>query len=553
MPSNEEGMERMADGALGERAEFSRRFVTLGLGAAMAMSPTIVRASGSLSGFYNVRDYGAAGDGIAIDSDAINKAIEAASAKGGGTVVVPPGHYLCFSIRLRSFITLVLMNGSVIEAADPRKHAGRYDLPENVFEEQLQDYGVSHFHNSLIYGDGVTDVAIIGKGLIHGIGLDREGPTPRWHGMAGWKSPSEQGLTADEARRAIPREMAYEGRGNKAVAFTRCRNILLRDFTILQGGHFACYVLGSTNVRIDGLTVDTDRDGIDIDACRDVRVTNCLVNAPKDDAIVLKSSMALQEFRMCEDVSVIGCKTSGYLLGTVVDGAYQPSPYMSVDNVGVLGRIKLGTDSAAGFRNILVSDCTCENTRGLQMGAIDGGVLEDVVFSNIILRNPVNHPIFVRLSARNRAPRGAQMSRVRRVRFSNINVSGARGDFVSGVVGIPGGTIEDVSFSDIHVRSSGGGTREDASRDIPERINSSLEPSFMGTFPAHGLYVRHARNISVKDTTFEVEEADARPAVVMDDVQGAVIDGLRSSAAPRGAVRTVRSRDIRTGDVSRLT
>ena len=110
----------MADGATGEKAEFSRRFVTLGLGAAMAMSPTIVRASGSLSGFYNVRDYGAVGDGIAIDSDAFNKAIEAAAAKGGGTVVVPPGHYLCFSIRLRSFITLVLMNGSVIEAADPR-------------------------------------------------------------------------------------------------------------------------------------------------------------------------------------------------------------------------------------------------------------------------------------------------------------------------------------------------------------------------------------------------------------------------------------------------
>ncbi|MNL21190.1 hypothetical protein D3C87_1424680 [compost metagenome] len=236
----------------------------------------------------------------------------------------------------------------------------------------------------------------------------------------------------------------------------------------------------------------------------------------------------------------------------MVDGTYQPSPYMSVDNVGVLGRIKLGTDSAAGFRNILVSDCICENTRGLQMGAIDGGVLEDVTFSDIILRNPVNHPIFVRLSARNRAPRGAEMSRVRRVRFSNINVSGARGDFASGVVGIPGGIIEDVSFSDIHVRSSGGGTREEAAREIPERINSSLEPNFMGTFPAHGLYVRHARNITVKDTTFEVEQADARPAVVMDSVQGAVIDGLRSSLAPRSAVRAVRSRDIQTGDISRL-
>ena len=361
------------DEAMGDRAEFSRRFVTLGLGAAMALSPSIVRASGSLGGFYNIRDFGAVGDGIAIDSGAINKAIEAASAAGGGTVVVPAGHYLCFSIRLKSFITLVLMNGSVIEAADPRKHAGQYDLPENVFEEQYQDYGVSHFHNSLIYGDGVNDIAIIGKGLIHGLGLDREGPTPRWHGMAGYRSPAEQGLTPDQARRAIPREMAYEGRGNKGIGLTRCRNVVLRDFTILQGGHFACYVLGSTNVRIDGLTVDTDRDGIDIDACRDVRVTGCIVNAPKDDAIVLKSSMALQEPRFCEDVQVIGCKTSGYLMGSVVDGTYQPSPYMSVDEVGVLGRIKLGTDSVAGFRNILISDCICENTRGLQMGASTAG------------------------------------------------------------------------------------------------------------------------------------------------------------------------------------
>ncbi len=542
----------MADGAVGEKAEFSRRFITLGLGAAMAMSPTLVRASGSLAGFYDVRDFGAVGDGIAIDSGAFNRAIEAASAKGGGTVVVPPGHYLCFSIRLKSYITLLLMNGSVIEAADPRKHAGQYDLPENVYEEQYQDYGVSHFHNSLIYGDNVNDIAIIGKGLIHGLGLDREGPTPRWHGMAGYRSPAEQGLTPDQARRAIPREMAYEGRGNKGIGLTGCRNVLLRDFTILQGGHFACYVLGSTNVRIDGLTVDTDRDGIDIDCCRDVRVTNCTVNAPKDDAIVLKSSMALKEPRLCEDVTVMGCKTSGYLLGTVVDGTYQPSPYMSVDEVGVLGRIKLGTDSVAGFRNILVSDCICENTRGLQMGAIDGGVLEDVTFANIILRNPVNHPIFVRLSARNRAPAGAGLSQVRRVRFSNINVSGAPGPYASGVVGLPDGIIEDVSFSDIHVRSAGGATRADAVRDIPERRTSSLEPSFMGTFPAHGLYVRHARNISVKDVSFAVDQPDARPAVVLDNVQGAIIDGLRSSLAPRAAVRAVRSRDIQTTAVSRL-
>jgi polygalacturonase len=543
----------MGLGLLSEKAEFSRRFVTLGLGAAFAMSPSIVRATQSLSGFYNVRDYGARGDGVTVDSDAFNRAIEAASAAGGGTVVVPPGHYICFSIRLKSYITLVLMNGSVIEAADPRRHAGQYDLPENVYVEQFADFGVAHFHNSLIYGDGVHDIAIIGRGLIHGLGLDREGPAPRWHGVAGWQSPEEQGLTPDEARRAIPREMAYEGRGNKAIGLTGCRNILLRDFTILQGGHFACFSLGCTNLTIDNITVDTDRDGIDIDCCRDVRISNCVVNAPKDDAIVIKSSLALNEHIFCEDVTVSGCKTSGYLLGTVVGGTYEPSPYMSVDEVGVLGRIKLGTDSATGFRNILVTDCTCENTRGLQMGAIDGGVLEDVTFSNINLRNPVNHPIFVRLSGRLRNVEGSGPSQVRRVRFSDINCSGARGDYACGIVGNPGEMIEDVSFSNIHIQSEGGGTRADARREIPERPTSSLEPTFMGRMPAHGLYVRHARNISVQDVTFDVETPDERPAIVLDDVDGAIIDGLRSPHGPSSAIQTTNTRATRFDRITRLS
>lgn len=535
-----------------ERAEFSRRAVALGFGAAFAMAAGSVRAAGALTGFHNVRDYGAIGDGTAIDSDAFNRAIAAASAGGGGTVVVPPGHYLCFSIRLRSHITLLLMPGSVIEAADPRRHKGHYDLPEGVFDEQFVDYGLAHFRTSLIYGIDLSDVAIIGRGLIHGLGLDREGPAPRWHGVAGWKSPAELGLSADAARRADPREMAYEGRGNKAVALKRCSNVLLRDFTILQGGHFACYLLGSQGVTIDNLTVDTDRDGIDIDCCRDVRVTGCTVNAPKDDAIVLKSSYALQEPVFCENVIVTNCTTSGYDLGAVVDGSYRRSTYRSVDDVGVLGRIKLGTDSATGFRNILIADCTCENTRGLQLGAIDGGILEDVTFSNITLRSPVNHPIFVRLSARNRAPRGNGPSRVRRVRFADINVSDAPFAYPCGVVGNPGAPIEDVTFANVHVRSAGGGTDDDARRAIPERPTSSLEPSFMGTLPAHGLYVRHARNVVLRGVTFDVAAPDARPAVVFDDVMGGVVEGLRSTRDRADAVRSTASSGIAIGDVAKL-
>lgn len=533
-------------------AEFGRRAVTLGLGAAFAAAALPVRASGTLRNFHDVRDYGAKGDGKAIDSKAINRAIEAAARAGGGTVVVPPGRYLCFSIRLKDNITLILSPGSVIVAADPDTHGRHYDLPEGAFEEQFTDFGVYHNHTSLIYGDGVSNVAIIGKGLIHGLGLEREGPGPRWHGMPGFRSPQSLGLTPEQARLTDPVEREQQGRGNKAVAFKESRNVLLRDFTILQGGHFAVYVLGCSNVTIDNLTVDTDRDGIDLDCCRNVRVANCIVNAHKDDAICLKSSYALNRRIVCEDVTVIGCKTSGYALGSVLDGSYRKSDYVSTDKVGVLGRIKLGTDSVGGFRNVLVTDCTCENSRGLQMGAIDGGTLEDVTFSNITMRNIVNHPLFVRLSARQRAPEGAPVATVRRVRFSDINVSGADGRYPCGIVGIEDKAIEDVTLASVHIRCSGGGNAEDAARVPPERRNSSLEPSFMGTLPAFGLYVRHARGIAAKDVSFTTEQPDARPALVLDDVVGAQIDGVRTSMQVAGAVKATRSSGVQIGTVARI-
>src|SRR3546814_20637398 len=117
-------------------------------------------------------------------------------------------------------------------------------------------------------------------------------------------------------------------------------------------------------MTIDNLRVDTDRDGLDIDCCRDVKISNCTVNAHKDDAIVLKSSYALERKLMCEDVTIIGCKTSGYALGTMLDGTYQLSDYRAPDDVGVPGRIKLRTASVGGFRNILVTGCPSENSRG---------------------------------------------------------------------------------------------------------------------------------------------------------------------------------------------
>jgi polygalacturonase len=530
-------------------AELSRRGAVIGLGAALLAQPALAQAARSLGAFHDVRTFGAKGDGKAIDSGAINRAIEAATKAGGGTVVVPPGRYLCFSIRLKDNVTIVLSAGAVIEAADPVKHKGAYDEPENDMEEQFQDFGITHVHNSLIYGHGVSNVAIIGRGMLHGLGLDRDDGGERWHNRPNWKSPKEMGITPREARLQDPKERALIGRGNKTIGLRDCRNVLLRDFTILKAGHFGVIAHGVTNMTIDDLTVDTDRDGIDIDCCRDVRISNCIVNAPKDDAIVLKSSYALDRKVICEDVTVIGCKTMGYVTGSLLDGTYRKSDYGSTDSVGPLGRIKLGTESNGGFRNIQITNCTCENSRGILIGVVDGGTLEDVIVSDITMRNPMNHPLFVHQAARLRAPVGTTVGKCRRVKFSNINISGADPRYPCGVAGIEDGPVEDISFTNIDVTSRGGGTAEDAARVPPDKRVTSLEVSFMGALPAHGFFARHARRLVLRDMIFRTDAPDARPTIVLDDVHGAIIDGIVSQRPRATAIDARGSSGVATGDI----
>ncbi|WNO52403.1 rhamnogalacturonidase [Stakelama saccharophila] len=535
----------------------SRRTVTMGLGGALLGAPALARATTGAprgaGGWIDIRRFGAKGDGTAIDSGAINQAIEAATRAGGGTVVVPPGRYLCFSIRLKSNVTIILSAGSVIEAADPDRHSGSYDPPENYMEERFQDFGITHVHNSLFYGDGVENVAIVGQGLIHGVGLDRAEPVgSRWHGDKGWISAKALGITPKQAALRNPKEHEVIGRGNKTIGLINCRNVLLRDFTVLKGGHFCVIAHGVTHMTIDNLTIDTDRDGIDIDCCRDVRVTHCTVNSPKDDAIVLKSSYALGRKVMCEDISVLGCKTSGYAMGSVLDGTYRPSEYDAPDKLGPLGRIKMGTETNGGFRNILISDCTCEHSRGILIGIVDGGLMENVMVSDIVMRDPVNHPLFVHLSGRSRAPQGTGIGTIRHVTFANVTVTGAKTPYACGVSGLPGHRIEDVTFSGIRVSGEGGGTDADAARVPEERPTASLEVSFLGTLPASGFYARHAERLTLRDFDVTLARPDARPAVLLDDVQGAIVDGLVSSRARQDAVTTRGSSNVAVGAVQRM-
>src|SRR5689334_11371329 len=202
---------------------------------------------------FDVKTFGAKGDGKALDSPAINKTIEAAAAAGGGTVVFPAGNYRCFSIRLKSNVGLYLDHGSTIVAADPRDSDGKYDLPEPNQWDQYEDFGHSHWRNSLIWGENLENISITGPGRIWGKGLVRTGNQSRTKEQ----NDAVANVPVDPKPAPFgypnPRDAVEPGWGNKAISLKLSRNVLIRDISILHGGHFAILATGVDNLTIDNL------------------------------------------------------------------------------------------------------------------------------------------------------------------------------------------------------------------------------------------------------------------------------------------------------------
>jgi len=450
-------------------------------------------------GVFDVKEFGATGDGKTIDSDAINKAIDAASAAGGGTVQLPAGTYASYSVHLKSNITLELGAGATLLAADPPAQGGGFDAAEpNTEWEAYQDFGHNHFHNSLIWGENIENVVIIGTGLIHGKSLSKGyGP----------------GLKAETP-----------GVGNKSIALKRCHNVLLRDFSILKGGHFGILATGVDTLTIDNLRIDTDRDGMDIDCCRNVRISNCTVNSPWDDAIVLKSSYALGEARSTDNCTITNCYvTGGYILGSVLDGTWKPW----TTRVPLTGRIKFGTESNGGFRNITISNCVFDKCQGLALESVDGAIFEDVSITNITMRDVSSAPIFLRLGRRMRGPASLAVGVLRRVTISNLVVSNSASRLCSMILGIPDHFIEDVKISNVLILHQGGATAADAAFVPAEDETEYPEPGSFRQMPANGFYIRHAKNIELRDIEIKAMAADARPTFGLVAVDGVEFFNVR--------------------------
>ena len=507
---------------------------------------------------FNVTDYGATGDGTTLDTNAINQAIVAAAGAGGGTVHFPAGTYASHSIRLKSNVALYLEAGATILAAEPPPEGapGGYDAPEPNPSTFYQDFGHSHWHNSLIWGENLENIAIMGPGRIFGRGLSRgstrgmsraisrRAPLPAEEIERPALRPPPSGLLpAADAGGAQPRpqivpgpfgfpseeEKVTDGAANKAIALKNCRNVVFRDFTIYHGGHFAILATAVDNWTVDGLKIDTNHDGINFDCCQNVRVSNCTVNSPLDDALCLKSSFALGCARPTENITITNCQVSGYDIGTLLDGTRQHKVNYGKSRCG---RIKLGTESNGGFRNITISNCVFEYGRGLALESVDGGPMEDITISNIILRDIVNAPIFIRLGARLRAPDGTKVGTARRIKIENLiahNVAAQSGILISGV---PGHFIEDLSLSNIFIDYEGGGTKEQGERVVPELERGYPEPTAFRTIPAWGLFVRHVKNCSIDRVEFRCVREEQRPTVMLDDVIDARFDDVTLPHAP---------------------
>ncbi len=470
---------------------------------------------------FSVRAYGATGDGKALDTAAIQRAIDAAAAAGGGTVFFPAGQYLSYTIHLRSHVGLHLDQGAVLIAADSpgqAEQSGYYDLAEpNPAAHHYQDFGHTHFHNSLMWGDGLENIAITGPGRIWGRGLSK-----------GW-GPGPQAKTP--------------GVGNKSIALKNCRNILLRDFSILHGGHFGILATGVDNLTIDNLTIDTNRDGMDIDCCRNVRVSNCTVNSPSDDGICLKSSFALGETRATEKVTISDCLVSAYAEGSVLDGTFRALPLYHSQT----GRIKFGTESNGGFKNITITNCVFDQCQGLALETVDGAHLEDVAISNITMRDVSSTPLFLRLGRRMRGPKDLRIGVFRRVLISNIVCSMPNPRTCSIIAGIPGHPVEDVCISDLFILENGGGAAGMANVEPPEQEKGYPGPGRLGPMPASGFFIRHARGIELRNIRLQYQRPDARPVFVVQNVDGLDVTALKVN--PRQHAPTFRLANVRNFDL----
>ena len=451
-------------------------------------------------GRFDVRDFGATGDGVTGDTAGIQAAVDAASASGGGIVFFPTGRFLSGTVVVRSRVTLHLSPGAVLLGSTDVA-----DYPAQDFPARDLDVGGYRVW-ALLYAQDAEQIAIEGDGVIDG---------------SGESFPRSEVRNPDVSTRPRPR----------MIFFRNCRAVSVRDVTLRESGLWTVHLALCDSVRLTGLRITStfhlNQDGIVLDSCRDATVSDCDVRTV-DDALVLKSSFPSP----CRDVTITNCVLQSSCAG-----------------------LKLGTQSLGGFRNIAISNCVLHDCRlgGLKFQTVDGGDLEDVTVHNVVMHG-VAAPLSLRRGARGfdfgfrDVARPRPVGRLRNVLISQVratlSVDAAREGHTMSIAGLPGHPVENVTLENVEVTAPGGGTPDEARRaDVPERETAYPEHTMFGTLPASGLWVRHAARVTVRHVHVDLAAPDARPALFCEDVDDLEVTGLRAPVA--GAEPLVRLRQVR--------
>lgn len=460
----------------------------------------------------DVRDFGAAGDGTTLDTGAINAAIAACADGGGGTVVFPPGVFLSGSIHLRSGVALKLEAGAVLRGTRVMRN---YDPREDSPWSEYQDASQTYFRHSLIWGENLENIAVLGPGSIDG--HDAFDP---WPGMEESPPPPYGWILSTILYQIDDRVFP---RGAKPIALKLCRNVLLKDFTIRHAPDEAILAAGCENVLVQGYRTEEVRvDGIDPVCCRRLTITDAEIRS-LDDAVALKSSYTLGYRCSSEEVLV---KNS--LLSTFINA------------------LKIGTESVGDFRNIVFRDCRVRNLAGLpsfagiSLMSVDGGTLENILYADITLEN-TGYPIFIRLGDRLRSPEGPEVGSVRNVTIRNLIASGGLGAGASSVTAVPGSRAGGgLRLENLDLACRGGGHLLSSYAPVPEIRESEgvyPDPAYIlpGDSPAYGFYCRHVRGLEFRGLRLSFEKADRRAALICEDVEGLVLEDLDARRIPGAA------------------
>lgn len=438
---------------------------------------------------YSVEDFGAAGDGLANDTPAINRAIEKCSAEGGGDVVFPAGKYAAASIRLRSNVRFLLDTNAVIFGAPTG-----FDAPEPNPFDKYQDCGHSHFRNSLMWGENVENFAIVG-GKINGGSIGRGDPKP--------------------------------GGGDKLITIKVGRNLRFEGITHEKGGHFVYLLNDCENVTIANITILDSRDGVDLMGCRNVQIHGCRFTGCGDDTIGIKSDYALGRKIASANIYV------------------WDSHFESGCNA-----LQFGSETAGDFHNINFWNITIGRAgkAGIGITSNDGGIISDVRYRDIAIKG-ASCPIFMLISDRLRTGEpNPRIGTIKNVTLSNITISDCRPGqlnktFTSTISGYPEACLTNILLENVRMTCKGGGTLELTNAALPYPKGDAYSPRHLGTRPASGFYIRHVRGLTFKNVEVMFETEDQRPPLAVLDVDGFVLDGFKAQK-PAG-LETIRMEGVK--------